>query len=236
MVLLLWDALGASESWNGWSLNNNNDRYQRERLPVTPPSTKTEFKQLWYTKLDGAVEVTPTVYGQYVYVTTFSGSFYCLRADNGMILWQKNLTDTINNGRLYGSRTSPLIYDNMVIMGLSDGSLFQLVGGYGGYAVAFNRFTGVLLWRTRVSTHPASVITATPQLVDDRIFIGISSREESLTVNPAYPCCSFQGSVIALKASTGKFLWERRMAPDNNGTITGYSGKLKKKIIREHTT
>lgn len=225
IFLLIWDHANAMEWWNGWSLHNNNDRFQRDPLPVSPPTTKTEFKQLWYTKLSGPVEVTPTVYEQHVYVSTLAGIFYCIRADDGNILWQKNLSEPINNGRLYGSRTSSLIYKNMIILGLTDGNILQSAGGYGSYAIAFNRFTGILVWQQKVSSHPASMITATPQLANNRLFLGISSLEEVFALNPAYPCCTFQGSVVALNASTGAFLWERKMVPDNNQTTAGYSGK-----------
>ena len=35
------------------------------------------------------------------------------------------------------------------------------------------------------------------------LFIGVSSNE-SLAANPAYRCCSFRGSVVALNAKTGE--------------------------------
>jgi polyvinyl alcohol dehydrogenase (cytochrome) len=230
MALLIWDSVGASTWWNGWSPNNNNDRYQRDKLPVILPTRKTEFKQLWYTILNGPIEATPTVYENYVYVPSIGGTLYCLQADNGIILWQKNLSNITNDGYTYSSRTSALIYNGMIILGLSHTTILQPIPGIGAYAVALNRSTGSVVWQHRVSSHPASVITSTPQLAGDRLFIGISSIEESSATNPAYLCCTFQGSVVALKVSTGQFLWETKMIPDNNGTTTGYSGKLERKM------
>jgi polyvinyl alcohol dehydrogenase (cytochrome) len=226
IALLTWNDVGASEWWNGWSPHDNNDRYQRETLPITPTTTKTEFKQLWYTKLNGPVQMSPTVYQRYVYIATWTGTFYSLRADNGMILWQRNLSDIINNGHIYVSRTSPLVYNNTIILGLTDNNVITHVAGHGSYVIAFDRFTGVLLWQKIVSSHPASRLTSTPQLANNILFIGISSAEEGFAVDPTYPCCTFQGSVVALNASTGTFLWETKMMPDNNGTRTGYAGKL----------
>jgi polyvinyl alcohol dehydrogenase (cytochrome) len=230
IVLLTSNNVGASKWWNGWSPNDNNDRYQRETLPVTPATTTTEFKQLWYTKLNGPAIMSPTVYENYIYVATFTGMFYCLHADNGIILWQGNLSDIINNGHVYYSRTSPLVYNNLIILGLSDRIILQAIGGNGSYFIAFDRFTGVLQWQTRVSSHPTSRITSTPQIANNRLFIGISSREEAFTRDPEYPCCTFQGSMIALDVNTGTFLWETKMIPDNKGTTTGYAGKLKGKM------
>ncbi|CAF0968235.1 unnamed protein product [Rotaria sordida] len=112
----------------------------------------------------------------------------------------------------------------MIILGLTDVNIISHVAGYGSYIIAFDRFTGILLWQKRVSSHPASKLTSTPQLANNILFVGISSSEESYAIDPTYPCCTFQGSVVALNASTGMFLWETKMMPDNNGTTTGYSG------------
>ena len=225
IALLTLNEVCASQWWNGWSPHDNNDRYQREPLPATPAVTKTEFKQLWYTILTGPVGTNPTIYRHRVYVPTNTGMFYCLHADSGTIMWQRNLSAVINNGHIYISRTSPLVYKDTIILGVLDGSLLASVASHGSYVIALNRFTGVLRWQTRVSSHPASIITSTPQLANGHLYIGISSFEESFSINPNYPCCTFQGSVVALKAGTGKFIWETKMIPDNNGTTTGYSGK-----------
>ena len=237
IALLIWNAIAVSEvsadsadSWNGWSPHDNNDRYRREPLPVILPATKTQFKQLWYTKLNGPVLVTPTVYRNRLYVSTFSGTFYCLQADNGNILWQKSFSSIMNNGYNYFSRSSPLIYKDLIILGIMETALIKAVPGHGSYIIALDCSTGVLRWKTLVSSHPASTITTTPQLANDRLFIGISSGEEAFAANLSYPCCTFQGSVVALQATNGKFLWETKMVPDNNGSINGYSGKFKKKI------
>lgn len=232
ITLLTSNGVGGSESWIGWSLNDNNDRYRRDPIPVTLPATKTEFKQLWYTKLDGPVMVTPTVYQNHVYVPTSTGTIYCLQADNGNIVWQRNLLSIINNSHPYASRNSPLVYKDMIIFGVTDLSLLADTPGYGSYAVALDSLTGTLRWKTLVASHPMSVLTNSPQLANDRLFIGISSQEARFAANPTYPCCSFQGSVVALEATTGKLIWETKMVPDNHGSTTEYSGKLKGKIGR----
>jgi outer membrane protein assembly factor BamB len=78
-----------------WSPNDNNDRYQREPLPVPVVTTKTEFKQLWYTKTSDPVVMSPTIYEHYVYVATFTGMLYCLHADNGIILCGREISQTL---------------------------------------------------------------------------------------------------------------------------------------------
>jgi polyvinyl alcohol dehydrogenase (cytochrome) len=43
-------------------------------------------------------------------------------------------------------------------------------------------------------------------------------------LNPAYPCCSFRGSVVALDAKTGQMLWKTFDMPENGNQPGGYSG------------
>ena len=222
--VLVWNVVGASKTWNGWSPHDNNDRYQTDPLPVALPTIKTAFKQRWYMKLNGPVVQTPTVYHNRVYVSTIGGTFYCLRGNNGKILWQRNLSTLMQNSYKYFSRTSPLVYKDTIILGIMETALFNPTPGHGAYIIALSRSNGALRWKTLVSEHPASTITATPQLANDRLFVGISSGEEAFAVDPSYECCSFQGSVVALEARTGKFIWETKMIPDNNGTAKGYSG------------
>jgi polyvinyl alcohol dehydrogenase (cytochrome) len=77
---------------------------------------------------------------------------------------------------------------------------------------------------TQVETHPAAVITGSPVVFDGVVYIGVSSSEESLATDPAYPCCSFRGSVVALDVKTGAMLWKTFDMPDNGGKPGGYSG------------
>lgn len=231
LSVLRWSDNSDATSWNGWSLNDNNDRYQRQPFPLPIATTKTEFKQLWYTKTHSPVAMSPTIDQQYVYVATLAGMFCCLHTDDGMIIWQRNLSDIISNGRAYYSRTTPLVYQDMVILGLTDISTLRREPGDGAYYIAFDRSTGILRWQEKVSSHLASKLTSAPQIANGRLFIGISSSEEEFALNATYSCCTFQGSIIALEAITGKRLWETRLIPDNNASTTGYSGKAIHMIV-----
>jgi outer membrane protein assembly factor BamB len=93
-----------------------------------------------------------------------------------------------------------------VIFGLVFGQLFGAPGV--AYVVSIDRFTGALRWATQVDAHPAAVITSSPLLENGKLYVGVSSGEESFSLIPHYPCCSFRGSVVSLDAETGKLLWE----------------------------
>jgi polyvinyl alcohol dehydrogenase (cytochrome) len=75
-----------------------------------------------------------------------------------------------------------------------------------------------------VETHPAAIITGSPVVFDGIVYIGVSSNEETLATNPAYPCCSFRGSIVALDARNGAMLWKTFDMPDNGGQTDQYSG------------
>jgi len=77
----------------------------------------------------------------------------------------------------------------------------------GANVMAVDRKTGSLRWITQVESHAAAVITGSPVVFDGVVYIGVSSNEESLATNPAYPCCSFRGSIVALDAKSGGILY-----------------------------
>jgi len=94
----------------------------------------------------------------------------------------------------------------------------------GANVISVDRQTGALRWITQVESHPAAIITGSPVVFDGVVYIGVSSNEETLATNPAYPCCSFRGSVVALDAKTGAILWKTFDMPDNGGQTDQYSG------------
>jgi polyvinyl alcohol dehydrogenase (cytochrome) len=67
--------------------------------------------------------------------------------------------------------------------------------------------SGAEVWRDRVDTHPVARVTGAPKLAGNRLFVPISSLEESGAGNPNYPCCTFRGGIAAYDAVSGKRLW-----------------------------
>jgi polyvinyl alcohol dehydrogenase (cytochrome) len=90
--------------------------------------------------------------------------------------------------------------------------------------MAVDKQTGKLHWITKVETHAAAIITGSPVVYNDIVFVGVSSNEEGLATDPNYPCCTFRGSMVALNARTGQMLWKTYVMPDNGGQTGRYSG------------
>jgi polyvinyl alcohol dehydrogenase (cytochrome) len=79
---------------------------------------------------------------------------------------------------------------------------------------ALSAQTGQLLWKTHATDHFASVATATARYYNGVVYQAFSSFEELLAGDPKYQCCTFRGSVMALKAANGDRLWQTFTIPE----------------------
>jgi polyvinyl alcohol dehydrogenase (cytochrome) len=73
---------------------------------------------------------------------------------------------------------------------------------------ALNAESGELIWKMRPLNHLLAQSTATPQFYKGALYLGFSSLEESLVVDPNATCCTFRGSVVAVDAATGNTIWQ----------------------------
>jgi polyvinyl alcohol dehydrogenase (cytochrome) len=71
-----------------------------------------------------------------------------------------------------------------------------------------------LLWKAKVDDHPAARVTGAPVFYDGRLYAPVSSVEEASAMSPAYECCKFRGSLVALDGATGKQIWKTFAVPD----------------------
>jgi polyvinyl alcohol dehydrogenase (cytochrome) len=210
------------------------------------PKTAAKLAVKWTYKAAGDVSATPAVVDGDVYVPDWGGMMSRINGLTGRPIW------SISVGALIGApipapaaapdagappadtpapvvaRDTPVVTADSVIFGLVFGSLFgaQAVA----YVVSVDRFTGALKWATQVDAHPAAVITSSPLLENGKLYVGVSSGEESFSLIPNYPCCSFRGSVVSLDAITGKLLWKTYTIDDaayfqaDGKTPSGFSG------------
>ncbi|HEX9116034.1 MAG TPA: PQQ-binding-like beta-propeller repeat protein, partial [Anaerolineae bacterium] len=134
-------------------------------------------------------------------------------ATTGAVVWQDNLATVSGiSGAL--TRTTPTIDGGVLYVGLQNK----------GWLLALSRTDGSLIWKTQLDTHPAAVITQSPADFNGVLFVGMSSLEEGFAANPAYPCCTFRGSLSAVSEKTGQVLWKTFTVPANGGQTGGYSG------------
>jgi polyvinyl alcohol dehydrogenase (cytochrome) len=184
------------------------------------PANVSSLKLKWTFTTGGDVSATPTVADDAIYFPDWAGNLYAVDRKTGAQIWTHKIED-YNKVRGSVSRVSPAVHDEDLILGdIQDPKLVHK----GASIMAVNRHTGALRWITQVDSHPAAIITGSPIVYGDVAYVGVSSIEESLAVDPAYPCCSFRGSLVALSLTTGQILWQTYTVPGNGGKADGYSG------------
>ncbi len=208
-----------SDQWRVAGQNLSNTWSQPAEHLINPANVN-RLSPKWVFTTGGDVSATPTVADDAVYFPDWGGSLFAVKKNDGHLIWSHKISEYDGvDGAI--SRVSPAVVGDQVIIGdiLSSNQVHN-----GANVMAVDRRTGMLRWITQVENHPAAVITGSPVVFDGVIYIGVSSNEESLATNPAYPCCSFRGSVVALDAKSGAILWKTFDMPDNNGQIDQYSG------------
>ena len=174
----------------------------------------------WVFTTQGDVSATPTVDGDAVYFPDWGGNMFAVDKNKGRLLWSRKVSEYDGvTGSV--SRVSPAIADDLLIIGDIESPSQPHAGAN---IIAVEKETGNRRWITQVDSHPAAIITGSPVIFNNTIYVGVSSNEESLATNPAYPCCTFRGSVVALDLNSGRMLWKTFDMPDNRGQLGGYSG------------
>src|SRR3954469_12243774 len=214
---------GSSEAgagqWRTAGQNLNNTRSQPAEHLIRPGNV-SHLTPKWVFTTGGDVSATPTVGGNAVYFPDWAGNLFAVEKDTGRLIWSSKIS---NYNGVPGaiSRVSPAVDGNQLIIGdiLSSKQVHD-----GANVISVDRQTGRRRWITHVDSHPAAIITGSPVIFDGIVYVGVSSIEETLALDPAYPCCSFRGSILALDARTGAILWKTFDMPENGGRPDGYSG------------
>jgi polyvinyl alcohol dehydrogenase (cytochrome) len=227
IVLLLAVALGArsqsdesrSGQWRIAGQNLSNSWSQPAEHSISPANVNG-LAPKWVFTTGGDVSATPTVDGNAIYFPDWAGNLFAVKKDSGRLIWSHKIFDYDGvDGAI--SRVSPAVNGNQVIIG-------DILNGKqvhnGANVISIDRETGILRWMTKVDNHPAAIITGSPVVFDGVVYVGVSSNEETLALDPAYPCCSFRGGVVALDEKNGAMLWKTFDMPDNGGRPGGYSG------------
>lgn len=190
---------GRGSEWNGWGGDAANTRFQPN--PGLRAEDVPRLTLAWafgFPKGNSAYG-QPIVVGGRVFVGADTGFVYALDARSGCVLWSFRADA--------GVRTAPTVGAGPVRALLYFGDIRANV-----YAV--DAETGALVWRDRVDTHPIARVTGAPTLAGGRLYVPLSSLEESGAGHPLYPCCTFRGGVAAYDALTGKQLWKSYTVAD----------------------
>lgn len=211
------EAAGDAPARATWVSSGNgvdNTRSQPGERVIGPETAKT-LALKWTFTPKGDVWATPAVDLTHVYAPDSLGNLYAIDRVTGKQTWATTVATYTGVANDF-ARTTPALDGNSLFLGNQIGRT-ATVGSATVFAV--DKRTGAKLWATKVDPHPAAIITASPVVYGDRVYVGISSYEE-FRAPGAYQCCSFRGSVIALDKKTGAVVWKTFMTPD----LPGFTG------------
>ncbi|HYR88007.1 MAG TPA: PQQ-binding-like beta-propeller repeat protein [Terriglobia bacterium] len=181
--------------WNGWSPALTNTRYQPNDAAGLTLGQVSSLKLKWAYGFDGDIIAfsQPTVLDGHLFVGSASGLVQALSTESGCVKWIFQATGPVRSALL------------AVPIGDKHALLF---GDSTGWFYAVEAETGRLLWKKRPEPHEATRLTGAALAYQGMVFIPVASWEESRTSNPEYPCCTFRGSVVALRIKDGSQAWK----------------------------
>ena len=192
----------SSPAWRGWSPSNANTRFQpASQAGITAEQVKT-LSLKWAFGFPDATSAwsQPTVAGGRLFVGSQNGTVYSLDAASGCIHWTFTAKSGVRTALAFGPREATNGYA-------------VYFGDTGANVYALDAATGRELWSRRLDEHLYARITGSPTLHQNRLFVPVSSMEETAASQPGYECCTFRGSLNALDVATGSVVWKTFMVP-----------------------
>jgi polyvinyl alcohol dehydrogenase (cytochrome) len=209
-VTVLAAALGAfatNGGGPGWGMigrDSNDTRNQPFERTIGVDNVR-HLMVKWRAATAGDVSATPAVVDGGVYFGDFGGMEWKLDAAKGDVIWSHKVSDyTGIPGDI--SRTSPSLFRNTLVIG--DLSAPNMMG--------IDATTGDLRWITPLDPDSHAIITGSPVLANETIYVGTSQSGTS-----TYP-----GALVALDAETGRILWRTYSLPNPKGLPGGYWGAV----------
>jgi polyvinyl alcohol dehydrogenase (cytochrome) len=200
--------------WNGWSPAPTNTRFQNADAAGLTVARVQKLKLKWAFGFEGdtIVFAQPSVIGNNLFVGSNSGKVHALDARTGCTHWTFQAESAVR----------PAIA--VIPAGAAHALLF---GDRGGTFYSLEAETGKVLWKKKVDDHAGARVTGSAVVHEGVIYIPVASGEETLARQDGYACCTFRGSVVALKAQDGSQVWKTYMIPEaarKNGEAWGPSG------------
>ena len=190
---------GTGPAWSGWAPAPTNARVQTAEQGGLTAENVPRLTLKWAFGFPDATSAWshPSVSGGRLFVGSQNGTVYALEAKTGCVLWTFTAKAGVRTAVTVG--TSPR------------GTVF--FGDTGANVYALDVETGREIWSRRVSDHPYARVTGTPTLYQNRLYVPVSSLEETAASQQGYECCTFRGSLAALDARTGAVVWQYFTVP-----------------------
>ena len=192
----------SSPAWTGWSPSIANTRFQSAQQAGLSAAQVPKLSLKWAFGFPDATSAwsQPTVASGRVFVGSQNGTVYSLDAKSGCIHWTFTAKSGVRTALSFGGRARA-------------GGYAVYFGDTGANVYALDAATGRQLWSRRIDEHLYARITGSPTLYQDRLYVPVSSMEETAASQQGYACCTFRGSLNALDVNTGATVWRTMMVP-----------------------
>ncbi len=201
----------ASNTWAGWSPSASNARFQTADQAGLVPGQVRRLKLKWALGFPGDVTAfaAPTILNATLFVGSASGVVEAVDAKTGCIHWVFQANGPVRAAILpitSGSATS-LVFTDLI-----------------GWGYALDAKSGHLIWKKRIDEHEAARLTGSAVSLNGVVFIPAASWEETRSLDPNYVCCTFRGSVTALRVRDGAVIWKTYTVDPPQKTGTNSAG------------
>jgi len=195
----------SSGSWTGWSPTFSNIRFQATEQSRLTASQVSSLKLKWAFGFPGDIIAfgAPTVQGETLFTGSASGTVHAVNAKTGCLYWTFQANGPV--------RAAPLVVEN-------DTGYSILFGDQIGWFYALEGKTGRLIWKQKIEEHEATRLTGAAAFDGGLVFVPAASWEENRALSPDYPCCTFRGSVTALRVSDGSLVWKTYLVEPSRKT------------------
>ncbi len=189
-------------AWSSWGGALTNTRFQPADQAGLNADQVPRLTLKWAFGFPDATSAwsQPVVAGGRLFVGSQNGTVFSLDAKSGCIYWAYSAQSSVRSAVVIGAR--------------ADGGWSVYFGDNRANVYALDAATGKELWVRKVEDHPFARISGSPAVYDGRIYIGVSSFEEIIGLDPTYECCTFRGSLNALDAKTGAVIWKTVLVPE----------------------
>jgi polyvinyl alcohol dehydrogenase (cytochrome) len=185
-------------SWTGWSPSLSNDRFQHAGAASLTADQVRNLKLKWAFGFAGDITAyaAPTVYNGVLFVGSAGGVVHAMNAKTGCLYWTFQADGPVRAATV----SAPNGTGHVILFPDQIGSFYAL-----------DAETGRLLWRRRIDAHEATRLTGSAVVHDGVVFVPAASWEETRSGNPKYECCTFRGSLSALRIRDGSVVWKTYM-------------------------
>jgi len=185
----------AKDSWAGWSPQAENTRFQTADSAGLKAADIPKLELKWAYGFAGDVTAfgAPTILNGTLFTGSAGGAVQALDAKTGCIHWLYQANGPVRSAMSVskeGAQTTLVFSDQ------------------NGWVHGLDARTGKQLWRKRPEEHEATRLTGSPAEYQGVVFVPAASWEETRSIDPNYVCCTFRGSITAMRARDGAVVWK----------------------------